>query len=60
MHFAQVKIEYTYGQLYVYTRGGPPEIGIPTQCNLVGCGKIAPVLCYPRAASFCHLHLTVL
>ena len=60
MHFAQVKIEYMYGQLYVYRKRSPPEIETPTQCNLIGHGMIAPLLCYPQAASFCHLHLTVL
>jgi hypothetical protein len=29
----------------VYTQGSPPEFEIPTQCNLIGCGMIAPLLC---------------
>jgi hypothetical protein len=60
MRFAQVKTEYTYGQLYVYTQGSPPEIKTPTQCSTTGHGMTAPLLCYPPAASFHHLRLTVL
>jgi len=37
LNFAQVKIEYTYLQLYVYTQWSPVEIETPTHWNLFGC-----------------------
>jgi hypothetical protein len=37
LNFAQVRIDDTYGQLYVYTQWGPIEIETPTHWNLIGC-----------------------
>jgi hypothetical protein len=34
--FVQVRTEYTYSQLYMYTQGSPVEIQIPAQWNLIG------------------------
>jgi len=36
LNIAQVRIDDTYGQLYVYTQWSPGEIKTPTHWNLIG------------------------
>lgn len=42
MCLAQVNIEYTYGQLCIYTQGRPGEIHTPAHWNLINQSMTTP------------------
>jgi hypothetical protein len=60
---SKIRIEYTYGQLYMYIQGGPFQLQTPAHWNLIGRSMTArppDSFCYRPAVFFRNFSLTEL